>query len=552
MNSNTLDRVLERLNEIEKRIDKIENKSQEIIRKKYTPPPTTLRPQENTKKDPLPRNKESNVLGYIGAACILLASILLIKLSIDSGWLTPTKQCLIATIISISLIFLPFYISNKDRAYMSILPAIGVASLHLIAYGAVFYHNLLDPVFGLIAISAIGILSLWLLVKLKEETYAVIAILGTYIGASFFHSSFTNLSLMAVYLAAWDIAFSSFAIKTRKRGIIIISAYLALGLVSFFGLTKGISNPDINFKIMIVQAIQFGVFSLSTILFSIKNNIKLTLNEAWSYFPLVIFFYGQEYFFINRTSPNWATLFSIIFGIFLLSIYTIAKKKLHNRKLESGGVVYTLCSFIFAHSIYLVEMSDHFKLYFAFVLIGTLMYFRKYLSKNSDLQGPLAIAILILAHCYLSILTGIANIHLNSMLFFGLSFGSLLLYFSKFLNNSKADIILYLAHAQIFIFLFRLKTVIGHFAIAPLWIIYAFGILIWSYKRRDINMANGAIPLIILGLLRFIFFDFSELKGVQQVSSLLIMGILIFVSGFIYRKVKTDANDQSSALESFN
>ena len=152
----------------------------------------------------------------------------------------------------------------------------------------------------------------------------------------------------------------------------------------------------------------------------------------------------------------------------------------------------------------------------------------------------------------LSILFRSSDINFNLMLFFGFVYGAIFLFSSKFLDTSKSNLILNLEHAQIFVSLFRLKKIIGYFAIAPLWITYAFGILFWAYKRKDINMANGAIPLVVIGLFRFLVFDFSKLSGGQQILYLLVMGILIFACGYLYRKVISSINSRRNNIFNFN
>ena len=64
------------------------------------------------------------------------------------------------------------------------------------------------------------------------------------------------------------IVFSSFAVKVKKRSLIVTNAYLALGLVAIFGLALRGQNVS---SILIFQAIQFAVFTYATISFSIEN-----------------------------------------------------------------------------------------------------------------------------------------------------------------------------------------------------------------------------------------------------------------------------------------
>lgn len=545
MSSENLDNIVNRLDQIEERLAKLENcASKENISQshitsshnKIHKPPSYATIFSNNTKEPEERNKEGgNLLGYIGSACILLASILLIKLSIDSGWLTPIRQCVIASVFAAGLIILPFFIKLKDEGYISFLPAIGIVVLHLTTYGAIFYHNLFVPTLGILFISLIGILSLWLLTKFKEETYAFLAIFGIYIGVIFFYGSFSQIIIIALYLLIWDAVFALFAINLERRVIIAISSYLALTLVALIGLSQGSGNLDFNYKIIFIQAAQFTIFALATTLFSIKNKIKLTEKEAWSFFPVTILFYGQQYFFLDRVSHNFATFFSLAFALVLFLIYHITKHKMPEDELESSGVVYSICSLIIAHSIFLIELNDISRIIFSLGIVALIGLFQEKVMTNKCFKGPLIISTLIILYGYTLVLFGIDGINFGPLLIFGATFGIIsLVAFSK-ITSSWSDTLLNLGHIQIFVALYRLEEVVGSFAIAPLWTGYALAILYWANSRKDKVIAQGAVPLIIIGLGRFFFFDFTNLGGGQQILSLLIIGGLIFISGYFYR-----------------
>jgi hypothetical protein len=288
---------------------------------------------------------------------------------VDSGWLTPSRQCAIAILIACTLIVLPFFMKLKDKAYSSFLPAIGITILHLTTYGSVFYYNLLDPSWGIVAISLIGIFSLWLLVQLEEDSYSLLAIFGTYLGIIFFHESFRNILTVALYLLVWDVIFCLFAIKAKRRSMIAISSYLAFILVAIIGIADKYST-NLNYHILTTQTLQFAVFASAVVIFSIKNKMKLTAKEAWSFFPVIILFYGQQYFFLNQISENAATLLALAFALILLLIHHIAQSKIKDLELDSAGMVYTVFSIIIAHAIFIVELNDFFHVTFSILVIA--------------------------------------------------------------------------------------------------------------------------------------------------------------------------------------
>jgi uncharacterized membrane protein len=78
-------------------------------------------------------------LGWGGAVAFALAASYLIRLAIDTGWLTPVRQVAFAAIAGLVLIGTGFALRNFDRQYAGLLPAGGIAILFLSIYGGHLY-----------------------------------------------------------------------------------------------------------------------------------------------------------------------------------------------------------------------------------------------------------------------------------------------------------------------------------------------------------------------------------------------------------------------------
>jgi len=546
-----MNQIVEKLDAIEARLAKLEGNNQ---------PPTTPLPvmgssveaESRTQEAPLreiinksvpyeertdlhpPKKKSSrNFLGMVGVACILLASLLLIKFTIDSGWLTPFRQLVLAGLFGTSLIAVPFFVNFADKKYISQMPAMGVIVLNLVVYGAVFYHKMMGPFVGLICISAIGFLSLWLLQKIEEDLYAALSIVGTYLGAFLLSSAFKKIYTLGAFLTVWDITFVLYAINLQRRQMIAIAGYLALGLVGMWGIaaTKGEL-----YQIISIQIIQFLIFANGTSMYSTINKQTLTSKETWKFFPIVIFFYGQLYYFFDRIQHSYATVFAVAFAAFLFAIYKYAQKKL-DQNLESRDMVYTSITLIFAHAIYIAEFNDMARMVTILVFLGAFTFLKDKFEKSTLPRGAkITIGILILLG-YISVLFEEHRMDALSLMIYGGAFGFIGLILRGKLEGSKSALVMYMAHAQMVTCIWRLKEYIPDVYIAPLWILYAFGILVWAVKCSDELLAKGAIPLVVVGLGRFMLFQFWDLATLQKIVSLFVMGGLIFAGGYLYRKV---------------
>ena len=541
--------IIERLDAIESRLSKLESPNQVPT----TPLPVMSRSSEVEGKEPplreiinrsipfeeredfktTPKKTNRNLLGMLGVACILLASLLLIKFTIDSGWLTPIRQMILAGLFGTSLVAIPFFVHFEDKKYISQMPAMGVIVLNLVVYGAVFYHQLMSPFVGLICLSGVGLLSLWLLSRLEEDLYAALSIIGTYLGALLLSKAFVKLTMLGSFLLVWDVTFVLYAINLKRRQMIAIAGYLALALVGILG--AGAAKTEL-YEVIAIQFFQFLVFAQGTSLYSTINKQSLTSKEAWRFFPVVIFFYGQMYYFFDNIKHSYATIFAIGFSLFLFGTYKYAHRKL-NETLESRDMVYTSIALFFAHAIYIAEFNDVARMIF---VLGVLAASTKLQNKVDSMKVPKGVKIIIgllVLLAYISILFEEHRWNINALLGYGFAFGVIALFAKNSVDGTKGSLIMYMGHAQMVTGIWRLKEYIPEVYIAPLWILYAFGILAWSVKRSDEIMAKGAIPLVVVGLGRFLFFQFFDLSTLQKIVSLFVMGGLIFAGGYLYRKV---------------
>jgi uncharacterized membrane protein len=522
---------------LDSRLRRIENKL-------YAPeePPARVEHVAHVRVAPTPRprpayKKESseptNLLGILGVGCLIVAMILLIKFSVDSGWLTPYRQLLLAALFGGSLISIPFFVDSKDKTYISLLPSAGIVILHLTVYGAVFFHQVVEPVTGLYLVWAVGALSLWLLSIFNEDIFAIFAIAGTYLGSYLLKDNFADLTAIAFPIIVWDIIFAAFAVKLKNRSLISIAAYFSLGLVVFFSFSMGQVSVIQAQQIATIQLIQIMIFAVSTGVFSVVNKSILREHDAMMLFPVFLFFYGQEFYFIDLINPTYATIFSLAFAATILAIYGIARSRLGKEHLESSGVVLTLVSVMFFHSVYFVSLGVVGQLIFGLALMAVLGLLGKTL-QGPAMLGPKLLSFLVIGHAIMLVVTGPGELSATSLLVFGFLYGAL--FFTGY-QTTKNNILMTVANILVVVSICRLKDVIGEIWVGPLCVAYAFGCLIMALKGSDKVLAQASLPVVVFAIGRFVFFNFSNLSPLERIISLLVMGALIYAGGYVYRKI---------------
>lgn len=491
-----------------------------------TPPPL---PKVDT-----PKKGPSNLLGIVGVACLVLAMILLIKFSIDSGWLTPMRQLILATLFGSSLIAAPFVLKMSDREYLSLLPAGGVVILHLTVYGGIFYHEILHPFMGITLIWGIGLLSLWLLTRFRHDAYGILAIAGTYIGSALLKVSFPSLLPVALNILIWDLIFTAFAIRLSNRSLISIAAYFSLGVVALFQIDQGGAQKELASSFALIQFLQILIYSLGTAAYSVINQKPMREKEAWQLFPVYLFFYGLEFQLLNSINPHLATAFSIVFSLILLGLYFFARKNAKTEGLASTDALTTLVGIMLLHSIYVVNFNDLGRIIFGLFPLAVIGIYGKRL-KSLNLGGLLLLSYFILGFSTILLVSNPSHVSAAWIIPLGIIYGGSILFGY---NSSKESAILTAAHGLILLSVYRFGDVIGNVWVAPLSVIYAYAILVAGLKTNDRMLGKSAFPVIFFALGHFLFFNFDGLSQGERIITLVVMGGVIYAGGYVYRKIR--------------
>jgi uncharacterized membrane protein len=473
-----------------------------------------------------------NLLGLVGVGCIIIAVILLIKFSIDSGWLNPLRQVFLAGLFGGSLIAAPFIFKNKD-SYLSQLPATGVVVLHLSIYGAIFYHHLLSPSIGIWMVWGVGLISLRLLETFKHDVFALLSIAGVYLGSFILKDNFHELTTVAVHFLVWDMIFAGYSIKLKNRSLITIAAYFSLAIMTLMSF-KGMESTG---EAVIIQLCQILIFSLGTALYTTKNKLILSESESWQLFPVYLFFYGIEFHLLSKLNPAYATFFSLGFGVLVLALYLFAKNRSGKAHLNSSPAVLSLVAIMFFHSIYFVKLTDQGRIIFSLVLLVFLGLIEQRL--RDERFKPLSfIFLIVVGYSFMLLLANPSNLEHSFIITMGGIYAAIMLVGYRI---SRQAILLPFANLMIVVAISRLSHFIGEMSVGPLLVGYGFLSLFFAYLRADKLLGQAALPVIFFAIGRFFYFNFSQLTQGERIISLIIMGALIYAGGFFYKSIPQKA-----------
>ncbi len=524
--------VEERLARIEARLAQIETYFQPItVQSKPKPKPT---PASQPLAPPAPREKSGNWLALAAVICFVLAAGFIIKLSIESGWLTPARQIGLAALLGFSLIGTGLTLMRQDREYASFLPGAGVIVLYLAAFAAHRYYNLITFEVALAAMSCISGLCIWLYTQMKDDLYAITAAAGAYVAPIVLGFN-AGAEFTLWYFLLCSVAFSAISTWVESRTLTFISAYLAILMTGLIGIELYADR-----LVATILALHFAVFTVGTYLYSRQNRTPLTEEQGWCFLPVLLTFYALEYFFINRIDPGLAPWMSLGFAFFLLALWVLARR-LFPESPGSRLLVLAFTTVVGFHSVYLELLPDDFRPWL-FALIMFVAAFLPSRAQTAAWRIPLLGICAILIIEYVEVLFYLFADKENALPVAAAAFAGLwavIIHKEGRLTGTEnqGHTLLAAAHLIAVPALYRLAYDIGSLAVSASWLFYAVCVMLYAFRRRDEIMAKSALVVLAFAAGKALLYDAANAPTLVRILCLLLTGAVLYGCGMLMRKI---------------
>ncbi len=502
-------------------------------------PKPTGRPETKQKTTADNASGSGQLLGLIGALCFIFAAVYIVKLALDSGWLTPMKQVMMAATLGFALIGAGFALTTSDKEYSSYLPATGIVILYLTVFGATTFYHVMSFEAACVASVLISIGCLRLYKNFQFEVYQFIAGVGAYV-MPFFLGNEANLMFTNVYYIIVSITFTIMSIRLDLRPVSLVSAYLAIFVTSVLN----VPADQLELKLYFILA-HFMIYASGVLIHTIYNKRPLTNSEALGFFPVILFFYAVEYYYLDRLYPEQAPLFSLALSFALIAFYFVGKKKLDsNTPLASGNMIFSAVLVMLTHSLYFVLLPESLRPVVFIGLCGALFLLNNRVPESWNLLNTLVrifVAVLLIWNIF-TIVAGQFSSSSQINIFNGAVYAILLLLLA--VNAKKFDAVainanlaLALAHPIAILSLFNLVKSGGSLNVSVAWTLYALAILGIGYAKKDRLFAKSSVIVLLIAALKVLIYDTSSAAMGVRVICLLLTGTVLYFSGFIFRKV---------------
>ncbi len=482
-----------------------------------------------------------NWLGLTAIICFVLAAGFIIKLSIDSGWLTPARQVGISALLGSLLVGVGLKFMKLDREYAGLLPSAGIIILYLTGFGAHRYYDLISFGTAITLTSLVSLLCIWLYHQIKHDIYAITASIGAYISPLILGLHVSN-DFSLYYFLLCSLSFAGVSVYLKSRILILIPANLAILMTAFIGFEM---HQDV--VVASCLGLNFLIFSIGTYLYSKYHQKPLEENEAWAFLPALLVFYAAEYLYIQNINEHLAPWLSLGFAGVLLGLYASARKLFPNG-LGSQSLILSFTTLVSFHCIYIELLPDDFKPWLL-VLISLGAAFMPASVASKKYQDHFLVPLLavgaIVAIEYITIAKNLFDVGGSSWVLVSLatvaSIWTLLMTQSNILQNKIESYygLLASAHILAILGLFRLVNEVSSLAVSASWLIYAVGVMLVATRRKDNIMAKSA--LIVLGFAagKALLYDAANAPTLIRIFCLLLTGAVLYGCGFLLRRVAT-------------
>lgn len=491
-----------------------------------------------------PKPRYGNWLGVTAVFCFVLAAGFIIKLSIESGWLTHEKQIGLAILFGFALIAAGLATAERDREYSSLLPGAGVIVLYLAVFAAHRFYSMIPFEQAMVLVSAVSGLCIWLYTRIREDVYPVTAAIGSYLAPVIMGlGSFTVFTVY--YYLLCSLAFATISVWVQSRALTLVASCLAIVMTAFIGL-----GLDRDILIASMLAVNFLVFSTGTYLYTMVAGTPLTEKEANWFFPALVIFYAMEYHYLHRIQPDLAPWLSLGFAAFLIGLYLSVKKWFPEGGIASGPMIVAFAAIVCFHSFYLEILPDDIRpwLFVAIALVAAVYGVSFAVGagapdiRNSLYIIPVVAVFGILAIEYVGMAWHLLSGKETGWLAVSMwSVGSLWVFiFSRGAEVKEREgyvLLLSSAHLLAILAFYRLTTDISSLAVSASWLVYAVAVITFAFNRKDEAMAKSATFVLGFAAGKALLYDAASAPTVVRITCLMLTGAVLYGAGFFFRMI---------------
>jgi len=514
--------------------------------------PAGLRSAVSEPRPPVSRARPRNpvaatqVLGWSGAAALVLAAVYFIRLAIDAGWLTPERQVGVAAACGMGLIWLGLALRNANRNYASLLPAAGIVILFAAVFGAHLYYGFIAAPLATGCIAAICLTTLWLGRVFDNNLYVLFAVIGAYLTPFLLPVWHANLLDLLIYYSAWSMLFCGYAIWFGGRQSYLLAMYLALIGFDLIWRAKAESQW---MTAAIFQAAQFLIFVVAAAMYSIRRNEPMSNDQAYAHAPGLLIFYVVEYFILGTYLPEWASWIALASVAVLVIAYVFANSFLSSSSEAGLMLVTSYAALVLFHAVYIDLIPFKWAPWFA---LGMLALVGAFAASGATIRRsmlPFAVVIgLMVVASFLQLVVGykisdVPGVSLLIVLFAGaLYLGYAMIADDDTIGGIRIPL-LYAGHVAAMLAVSRIVD--ASLLVSIFWGMIAIGSLLAALVLHDRILGQSSLLIFAISGMKVLLYDLAGSPMPVRIGTLVVLGITLYIGGWLYQKLSVEETDET-------
>lgn len=483
----------------------------------------------------------TRLMAWGAGLAFLLAAVYFIKLVYDAGWLTPARQIGVAMAAGALLVVGGLAFSRHDREYAAYMPAVGIAVLYLTLFSGHLYYGLYGAQVAVVAVAIISVVALLLGRHFDSGMYSLFAVVGSYLVPMMVQVGDSSVTDFVIYFSAWSLLFSFVAIQEGRRSTYMVAMFFALMGFDFVWRLNGGGEW---IAVVIYQAVQFFIFTITAVLFSRYHRQPMDATVALVHGVALFYFYVIEYMLLKQYAPAAAAPIALGSAVVVLLAYLSARgamKALTDHP-ASGVLVSAYCAMVTAHVVFIEYLPPEYTPWAALlmpVILGLLQ-------TRLGLRGAAAVPVLlvsagifVLGYLY-ALISGVESQGVpNSELLLFLYAAVLYVSYGFFRRNRRsyrwAPVMLYAAHSALLVA--TLKVFDSGLLISVSWASLAIVLLVIALRLEDRVLGQSSLLIFAASGLKVLLFDLTDSTPGVRVAVLVVLSASLYAGGWLYQKI---------------
>lgn len=479
----------------------------------------------------------TKVLGFGGAASIILACVYLLRLAYDNGVFTPRLQMTTAFSTGVVLLLSGLWLSEKHRSIAISLTVSSMVVLFLSVAGTHQLYHLIPtgPAIGITAL-LLG-LSVWLETCFRSPAFSIVAVIAAYLLPSVIPELATGNSGAVIWFGGCATAFSMYSLISGNRQIYISAMYL--GLVFFAWHTRINDNWS---AMMGYQVIQFAIFSSVAALFSIVKRRPMTNAEAVAHAPALAIFYLVQFFTLKANAPHAIPWVAAGSAAFVIVLYQMASIRFGELSSAIKSIVISYVAIALVHGIYIESVPDRLAPWVGLVSGPLAIFLLRSLKRNSSLLAPLlAVACIGFIYNNINILfmsdASIPSADILRIIYAVTLWSGYFLLAKEPKLRPIQVLTLYTGHIQALAACIELLS--DRLQVSLAWAAMSLVCLGLGVAVKSREIGRSALIILAAAGAKAAFYDLDESQPVLRVACLAVLGTSLFASGWLYTKLES-------------